>query len=95
MTKNDMVLPGEKLANSEELLSGEGTFEENGVIWAARVGKYVVDQKNRRAIVKPLTSIPVLVKKGDIVLAEVNSVRSTMVIARIFHVKGKNREQNC
>ena len=91
MTENNMVLPGEKLSTSEELLSGDGTFEEDGIIRAARVGRYVVDEKNRNAMVKPVTSIPVLLKKGDTVLAEVRFIRSSMIIADVIHVKGENR----
>ena len=91
MEKNKIFLPGDEVSTSEELLPGDGTFEEEGIIRAARVGSYYVDQKNKRAIIKPLTSIPVEVKRGDIVLAKVISVRSNMVIADVFHVIGKNR----
>ena len=91
MNENKIVLPGDQVSTSEELLPGDGTFEEEGIIRASRVGYYSVDQKNKRAIVKPLTSIPVEVKRGDIVLAKVISVRSNMVIADVFHVIGKNR----
>lgn len=91
MTEENIVLPGARLSTSEELLSGEGTFEEEGVIRAARVGNYIVDEKHRKAMVKPLTSIPILLKKGDIVLAEVRFIRSSMIIADVIHVKGKNR----
>jgi exosome complex component CSL4 len=91
MTENNVVLPGEKLSTSEELLSGDGTFEEDGIIRAARIGKYIVDEKHRRAIVKPVTSTPVMLKRGDIVLAEVRMIRSSMIIAEVIHVKGNNR----
>ena len=91
MTKDKIVLPGDQVSTSEELLPGDGTFEENGVIKSAIIGTYFIDGKNRRAQVKPLTSIPVLIKKGDIVLAEVMSVRSNMVIANVIHVTGKER----
>jgi exosome complex component CSL4 len=91
MTENKIVLPGDQVSTSEELLPGDGTFEEDGVIRASRVGTYVVDGKHRRAIVKPLTSIPVELKRGDIALANVISVRSNMVIADVIHVIGKNR----
>ena len=91
MNKNKLVLPGEQVSTSEELLSGDGTFEEDGIIRASRIGKYVIDEKHRKAIVKPLTSIPVVIKKGDIILAEVRSVRSSMVIADAIHVIGKQR----
>jgi len=91
MTSNKIVLPGEQVSTSEELSPGDGTFEEDGIIRASRVGTYVVDEKHRRAIIKPLTSIPVELKRGDIVLAEVGSVRSNMVIAEVIHVIGKSR----
>jgi len=91
MTENKIVLPGERISTSEELMPGDGTFEEEGMIIASRYGEYVVDTKNRRAIVKPLTSSPVELKKGDIVLSNVQSVRSNMIIAEVIHVRGKNR----
>jgi len=91
MTNNKIVLPGEQVSTSEELMPGDGTFEEDGIIRASRLGIYEVDNKNRRAKVKPLTSTPVIIKKGDIVLASVGSVRSNMVIADVIHVIGKNR----
>ena len=91
MSKNKIILPGEQIATSEELLPGDGTFEENGIIRASRVGTYYFDEKHKKAIIKPLTSIPVEIKKGDIVLAKVNFVRSNMVIADVFHVMSKKR----
>ena len=91
MAENKIVIPGDQVSTSEELLPGDGTFEEDGIIRASRVGTYVVDEKHKRAVVKPLTSIPVEIRKGDIVLAEVNSVRSNMVIADVIHVIGKKR----
>lgn len=92
MTKNKVILPGEQLATTEELMPGEGTYEDNGVIRASRLGIFEIDTKNRRAKIKPLTSIPVEIKTGDIVLAKVNSVRSNMVITDVIHVIGKNRQ---
>jgi len=92
MAENKIVLPGEQVSTSEELLPGDGTFEEDGIIRATRVGTYVVDEEHRKAMVKPLTSIPVELKRGEIVLAQVGSVRSNMVIANVIHVIGKKRE---
>ncbi len=91
MTKDKLVLPGDKVSTSEELLPGNGTFEEDGIIRANRVGIYTVDEKNRLAVIKPVTSVPVELRRGDIVLAEVGSVRSSMIIANVFHVIGKKR----
>jgi len=91
MDKQHVVMPGDQVSTSEELMPGDGTFELEGIIRASRIGTYVVDEKHRRAMVKPLTSIPVELKRGDIVLAQVNSVRSSMIIADVFHVAGKHR----
>lgn len=89
--KKNIVFPGDKLSTSEELLAGDGTYEDEGVIRAARIGEYEVDTKAHAAMVKPVTSTPVLLKKGDTVLAEVRSVRSSMIIADVIHVIGKSR----
>ncbi len=35
--KQKLVMPGDQLSTSEELLPGDGTFEENGIIRAARI----------------------------------------------------------
>jgi len=86
-----IVMPGDRLSTSEELLPGEGTFEEDGVIRATRFGKYTVNTESKRAEVKPITSTPVEVKKGDIVIAKVDMVKSSMVVAEVIHVVGKNR----
>ena len=92
MDKKTIVMPGDQLSTSEELLPGDGTFEEDGVIRASRIGRYVVDEKYRRAKVQPVTSVPVVLKRGDIVLAEVRLAKPMMIIADVLHVVGKNRE---
>jgi len=86
-----IVIPGDQLSTSEELLPGEGTYEEDGVIRASRFGIYVVNSASKKAEVKPITSTPVLVKKGDIVIAKIDTVKSSMVVAEVIHVVGKNR----
>ncbi len=89
--KQKLVLPGDQLSTSEELLPGDGTFEENGIIRAARIGTYIVDEKHRTAEVKPASSTPVLLKRGDIVIAKITMAKTTMIIAEVVHVTGKNR----
>jgi exosome complex component CSL4 len=85
------VFPGDQLSTSEELLPGEGTFEENGIIRASRLGIYRVNERNRKAEVLPRTSIPVELKKGNTILARVVMVKSSMVIADVIHVEGQPR----
>jgi exosome complex component CSL4 len=89
--KGKIVMPGEILSTSEELFPGEGTFEENGYIKAAIFGRYIINKTYRRAEVKPITSVPVTLKRGDIVIAKILSARASMVTAEVIHVVGKNR----
>jgi exosome complex component CSL4 len=89
--KHKFVMPGDQLSTSEELLPGDGTFEENGIIRAARIGTYEVNEKHRTAEVKPASSTPVILKKGDIVIARVANAKPTMIITEVVHVAGKNR----
>ena len=91
MNKKNLVMPGDQLSTSEELLPGDGTYEEDGIIRAAILGEYYVDEQYRRAKVKPATSTPVIVKKGDIVLVETRASKSSMIIADVIHVIGKKR----
>jgi exosome complex component CSL4 len=89
--KQKFVMPGDQLSTSEELLPGDGTFEENGIIRAARIGIYIVDEKHRTAEVQPASSTPVILKRGDIVIAKVTNAKPTMIIAEVVHVTGKKR----
>ena len=89
--KHKIVMPGDQLSTSEELSPGDGTFEENGIIRAARIGTYEANEKHRTAEVKPVTSIPVILKIGDIVIARIIMAKSTMIIAEVVHVAGKSR----
>jgi exosome complex component CSL4 len=91
MDEKKIVLPGDKLSTSEELLSGDGTYEEDGIIRASQVGTYHIDSKHKRAKVKPLTSTPVVLRRDDIVLAEVRMIRSNMIIADVIHIIGSKR----
>lgn len=89
--KDKIVMPGDQLSTSEELLPGDGTFEENGVIRASRTGVYIVNDKHRRAEVKPITSVPVMLRKGDTVILRVDQVKSTMIVGEVIHLVGTKR----
>src|SRR5438093_1376812 len=42
-----MVLPGDEIATAEEFEPGEGTYEKNGLVFAATPGVLVLDPGNR------------------------------------------------
>ena len=91
MSDEKIVLPGEQISTSEESLPGEGTFEDRGIIKASRMGQVQINKKNKNIIVKPVTSTPVMLKKGDTVICEVRIVRSSMAIVDAVYVPNKNR----
>ena len=86
------VLPGDKVAVSEELKAGKGTYEENGEIIAAVVGKFRVNREEMSAEVEPLSSTPLLLHIGDTAIGEVKQVTEAMVILKIIHIAGKHRQ---
>ena len=69
----DVVVPGEQLCVIEELLPGFGTYEEEGIVYAATSGGVVIDLKDRRIRVldhrgHTKLALPV---QGDILMGEV------------------------
>ncbi len=68
-----MVLPGDFLATSEEFVGGEGTFEDNGVVYAALAGRAVED-KGRKTVSVASPKKVSLLRNGDLVYARVRDV---------------------
>lgn len=85
-----IVLPGEVLAASEEFLAGEGTFEQDGKILASCLGKLNLDSEEMVAKVEPINPL-VELRVGDVVLARVQDVKSSMVLVNVFRLEGKSR----
>ncbi|UCG71151.1 MAG: exosome complex RNA-binding protein Csl4 [Thermoplasmata archaeon] len=83
-------MPGEEIATSEEFLAGEGTYEMKGKIFSSFLGKLNLDAKEMVASVEPINPL-VELKVGDIVLAHVQDLRSSMVILDVARVEGKLR----
>jgi exosome complex component CSL4 len=67
------VVPGTFLSTVEEFLPGEGVYEEEGKVYSSCAGLVLVDLRTRKISVLPKSYPPVL-KKGDIVLGEVEDV---------------------
>ena len=78
----ELLMPGDELATSEEYISGDGTYEENGTIYAAIIGRKDFDEGEKIARVKGANP-PAIIRSGDIILGEVsnvsNSVASTVI----------------
>ena len=81
----EAVVPGERLATSEECIAGAGTYEDDGTIYAGRAGFKVFDPRERTVSVvrdEPDIGPP---GKGDVVVGMVASIKSAMALVEIYH----------
>src|SRR2546428_65034 len=86
-----MVLPGDEIAVAEEFEPGEGTYERNGLVFAATPGVLVLDPENRVARVRAFNP-PAELKVGDIVYGVVDDIRGMMATATITAIHGRWRQ---
>jgi len=84
------VFPGEKLAVIEEFNEGPGTYQKEGEIRSAEIGKLDVDKTRRALKVKKVTRELIVPKKGMEVIAEVGSVARKDARIDIFILDGKH-----
>ncbi len=86
---NKFVMPGDKLSYAEEYITGEGVYEENGVLFAAVAGKVVIEEKIIKIV--PVKEIP-KISKGDVVLGKIVDVRNSIALVEIVRKKGFDRD---
>ncbi|OGS42735.1 MAG: RNA-binding protein [Euryarchaeota archaeon RBG_16_62_10] len=84
------VLPGDEVAIAEEYMSGEGTYEREGKIYASAVGELDLDPKEKLAMVY-FENPPVVLSEGDVVIAEVTDTKPAMAICSIIAQEGNER----
>lgn len=90
MTDSDLVFPGDEVAVEEEYLASDGTFAENGIIYASQIGKLELDDDECVArVVSP--NPPNILSSGDIVYAIVADIRNTMATADVVGKDGVDR----
>ena len=87
----DFLLPGDYIATCEEYLPGEGTYEENGKIFSAVMGKLRLNGDEMTAEVLPRGRSPVCLKDGDIVIGRVSRIQKGYVFADIYSSNGNER----
>jgi exosome complex component CSL4 len=85
-----LVLPGDLLGTAEEFVSGYGTYEDRGRVYAALFGHPHVDPQARAISVKALHAIPRL-SEGDLVYVRVDEIKSAMAICTILASASTNR----
>ncbi len=86
------VLPGDEVAEAEEYMAGEGTYEgKNGKIYATVVGELDIDDSEKVVKVVPKNP-PIVLVEGDTVIANVTDVKPVMAICMIVLQEGMKRE---
>lgn len=78
-----LVFPGDEIAVAEEFLPGDGAYEENGTVFAARLGWLKLDTGDFKASVEAVTDVPAVLKPGDVVIGTVESIRTSMAIVQV------------
>ena len=87
MDKNQKI-PGEKIAQIEEYLPGENTYEDSDSIRATTIGNVNLDSTERLASINSQTQITVP-KVGDIIIGVVEANLPSMIAIMIKYVNGK------
>ncbi len=90
MTERKMVYPGDEVGEAEEFLAGPGTYVEDHKILAATVGELGFDEKEFKVYVTPAKPMNE-VQLGDIVIAIVDDLKSSMVTLGIQRIEHKDR----
>jgi len=84
-----IVIPGDVLGTIEEWILGENVYEFNGEIISFTTGRVCIDKSERKISVEKVNNKPLIPKKGDIIRAVVNNVRSDFAQLGIFKINGK------
>ena len=84
------VVPGNKLGVVEEVLPGQGTYVDNGIIHSLTTGNVRLDLPNRRISVPPSVRQPLVPKVGNTVSGLINNVQEKSAEIRILNINGKS-----
>lgn len=84
------VFPGDKIGTHEEWMPGEGTYEEDGFIYAKVFGEVEYDEDELEARVSALNPIT-LVEVGDVVYGTIQDRRESIATMDIELVEGESR----
>jgi len=91
MSEKREVFPGDEVAVEEEYLAADGTFSQDGKIYAAQIGILDLNEEEMTAsVISP--NPPNVLRPGDTVFAIIADIRSTMATADVFAKEGVLRE---
>ncbi|KAJ3277098.1 hypothetical protein HDV01_000150 [Terramyces sp. JEL0728] len=79
------VIPGQLLATSDKLKSGEGTFEKDGFIYSSLLGTKDI-QENTVSVSTHVQAVPFV---GSVVIGKVSKITSKHAVVQIILVDNK------
>jgi exosome complex component CSL4 len=91
--KVPVVLPGDKLAVSEEFLPGPHAYDDSGLIRSLTVGSVHRDMKSMEISVKPAVNANTL-KVGDSVVGQVEVAQTSSAGVKIYYVNGEPTDKD-
>lgn len=91
--KAGQVLPGDKLAVSEEFLPGSHTYESSGLIRALVVGGVRKDPKSMEISVEPAAEAR-SVRVDDWVTGQVEVAQANSAVVKIYYVNGDRMDKD-
>ena len=83
------VTPGDKLGVIEEFLPGLGTYVDDGDIYSLTTGHLLMNALKREISVYSTVRIPLIPKKGDIILGQITNVQDRNLVLKIFQINEK------
>ena len=84
---DENVMIGDYIGTIEEFLPGDGTYSEDGKIFAANLGKKVIDHQRHLATVEGKT-LPSL-KVGQTVFGEVSTLKKNIIVVMVSKIQGQ------
>ncbi len=87
---NETTIIGDYLGTIEEFVPGEGTYSDDGKIYASNIGRAILDPENHTARVDG--KFPSELKIGQVVFGDILNIRKnivTIIARKIQGVKGK------
>lgn len=87
MKRNSVVLPGDKLAVTEEFLPGPHAYDDSGLIRALAVGRVQQDTETMEISVKPAVK-PKVIRVGDSVVGQVEAAQASSASVKICYANG-------
>jgi len=82
--EQELLFPGDFIADEEMFLAGEGTYAEDGKVKAAGFGVPIKDMEKREVRLKSPVLIPMNYRRGDTAIGIVEKVRDNVAFVELI-----------